>query len=92
MDAMGASAPDTSALIKQAQADPALPAPERFAAPQPSEIEFQEALRNHLSIQRDFWGSHMLDDWGFANPQYPGDNRIAQMWTQWQREWSMWVG
>ncbi len=80
-------------LMAQAAADPALPAPERFAATNPLEIELQEALRNGLTVQRDIWGSHFMDNWGMASPLgMARDNRVVQMWTQWQREWPSWIG
>ena len=82
-----------NALMNEAAADPSLPASERYLPASPLEIELQEALRNGIQMQREIWGSHFLDDWGHANPlSIPRDNRIAQLWTQWQREWPSWLG
>jgi len=82
-----------AALMAQAAADPSLPAPERYMPASPLEIELQEALRNGLTVQRDIWGSHFLDNWGMAHPLgMARDNRLPQLWTQWQREWPSWIG
>ena len=84
---------EIAALLKEAAADPALPAAEHYLPASPLEIEFQEALRHGLQLQREIWGSHFLSDWGHANPwSIPRDNRDAQLWTQWQREWPNWLG
>ena len=79
--------------VDQAAKDLALPAAERFMAASPLEIELQEALRNGMQVQRDFWGSHFLDNWGYGTQLgIERDNRIARLWTQWQREWPSWIG
>ena len=93
LHAIGEEAQAAPALMAQAAAEPSLPAPERFLPANPLEIELQEALRNGLSVQRDIWGSHFLQNWGMAHPLgVPRDNRVVRLWTQWQREWPSWIG
>lgn len=80
-------------LMAQAAQETSLPAPEKYLPNSGLELEMQEALRNGLTVQRDFWGTHFLNNWGMAHPRgVPRDNRIAKMWTQWQREWPSWIG
>lgn len=89
----GEAAQLAPALMEQAAQEPSLPAPEKYLPPSGLEIEMQEALRNGMTVQQDFWGTHFLNNWGMAHPLgVPRDNRIARMWTQWQREWPSWIG
>lgn len=89
----GPEAAGAQACVERAKSDAAFPAPEKFMPASPIEVEFQEALRNRLQVQRDIWGSHFLGNWGMADPLgVDRDNRIVRLWTQWQREWPSWIG
>ena len=83
----------TQTLMDLAAADPGLPAPEKFVPPSYLEVELQEALRNHYSVQRAIWGGWSMMDWAYGLPlTIARDNRHSQLWTQWQREWPSWIG